>query len=404
MTEKVEKKEEFPKRAEIRTMQKDIVRLQEEEVLTERERIARLRTGEEVLRGEKKTEELKTEEGERKKAEEEAEMRKEIIRKTKEEERGKREEAEKMKGEEILEERRTEREKAWQIEEEEREKLLERLRVREVSEKEKEFPEKAEEVLIPRPVLKKPSLFEKIFIRLIISLILLGAIGLLFAFWYWYLEIRKAPSVPPPPVEEVIPEKPEVIPEEKPEVIIPPPLISVEATETLEISTKEEIPEMINQILTKELKEGSFNQILIKNVSENKLISLSEIFEAFQIKTPENFSQKLGENYTLFIFSQKAGKRVGLIVEIKEKDGLSDLLKSWEPSMEKDFENLFTLLGKEEPALSPHFKDGNYEEVSFRFQTFTRQDLGICYGIFNDYFLFASSWESLTKTIDKLTK
>jgi flagellar biosynthesis GTPase FlhF len=389
-------KEEFLKRAGIRTMHKDIVRLQEEEVLTERERISRLRTGEEVKRKEKRIEELKKEEEERKRAGEEVEMRKEIIRKTEEEERKKREEAEKIRKEKILEERREEREKAWQIEEEERRKLLERLRTGKVLKKEKETPEKAEEVLIPRPVLKRPSLFEKIFIRIIVLLILLGVFGLVFAFWYWFLEVKKAPPAPPPPVEEVIPEKPEVI--------IPPPLISVEATETLEISTKEEIPEMIKQILTKELKEGSFNRVLIKNISENKLISLSEFFEVFQIKTPENLYQKLGENYTLFIFSQEAGKRVGFIVEIKEKENLSDLLKSWESSMEKDFENLFALLGKEKPALSPYFKDGDYKGGSFRFQTFTLQDLGICYGIFNDYFLFTSSGESLTKAIDKLIK
>lgn len=392
----MEEKKELLKRAEIRTMQKDIIRLREEEVLTERERIAGLRTEEEIRKERERIEKLKKEELEREEAKEEAEMRKEIIRKAKEEERKKREEEERERKEKILEERKLEREKAWQIEEEERRKLLERLRAREIPKEEKRVPEKAEEVLVPRPVPKRPSLIEKIFIRVLILLVIFGFFGLLFAFWYWYFKVREIPSPPPPPVEEVIPEI-------KPEVIIPPSLISVEETETLEISRAEEIPEKFGQVLTKEIKEGDFVRILIKNVPENKLISLSEFFEAFQIKTPDNFYQKLAENYTLFIFSQTAGKRIGFIAEIKEKEGFSDLLKSWEASMEKDFENLFVLLGKEKPALSPYFKDGKHQGVSFRFQTFTLQDLGICYSLFDNYFIFTSSGESITKTIDKLT-
>jgi len=397
-----EEKEAFLKKGEIRTMQKDIIRLQEEEVLTERERIARLKTGKEAEIEKKEKEKEKKEKEERKRAEEEAEIRKEIIRKAREEERKRKEEIKREEEEEILEERRLEREKAWQIEEEERKKLLERLRKKEVEAK--RVPEKAAEVLIPRPVLKKPSLFEKIFIRIIVIGIFGLLIVLVISFWYWYFKVREVPPAPPPPVEEVIPEeRPEVIPEEKPEITIPSSLVSVETTEILEISKIEEIPENVNQILAKEIKEGSFSRILIKNLAENRLSSLSEIFAAFQIKTPENFFQKLGENYTFFIFSQEAGKRLGFIVEIKEKEGLSDLLKSWEPTMEKDFENFFALLGKEKPALSTRFKDENYEEINFRFQTFTSQDLGICYSIFNNYFLLTSSWESFGKTIDGLT-
>lgn len=401
MVKETNQKEELFQRGEIRTMQKDIIRLREEEVLAERERIVALRTEEEIRREREKREELKREELERKEAEEEAEMREEIIRKAKEEEMKRREEEERERKEKILEERRLEREKAWQIEEEERKKLLEKLRAREVPREEKGVPEKAEEVLIPRPVPERASLVEKIFIRVLFSLVIFGFFGLLFAFWYWYFAVREIPSPPSPPSP---PQVEKVTPEIKPELIIPPSLISVTETETLEISKAEEITEKFSQVLTKEIKEGDFVRILIKNLPENKLISLSEFFEAFQIKTPDNFYQKVGGNYTLFIFSQKAGKRFGLVAEIKEKEGFSDLLKSWEPSMEKDFENLFVLFGKEKPALFPYFQDGKYREVNLRYQTFTRQDLGICYSVFDDYFLFTSSGKSIMKTIDKLTK
>lgn len=277
-----------------------------------------------------------------------------------------------------------------------------------------EIKKKAEEVLPPKPLRKKPSLFEKIFIRGAIIIIL----ALLFALGYWYFVAKKVlPVIEKPPVEEVIP--PEEVPEKPevpPEIIPPPTLISVTETKTLEISENIQIPDSISQTLKEELKEEAFTRILIKNVPENRWASLQEFLEAFQIKTPENFYQKLGERYTLFIYSQGAlGKRLGFITKIADyyppatlppeqapKENLADLLRSWEETMEGDTEGLFTILGKEEPALVPYFRNGDYKEVAFRFQTFTRADLGICYSIFEDYFILTSSWESITKTIDKL--
>ncbi|MBZ9571736.1 hypothetical protein KJA15_00120 [Patescibacteria group bacterium] len=72
--------------------------------------------------------------------------------------------------------------------------------------------------------------------------------------------------------------------------------------------------------------------------------------------------------------------------------------------MEEDFQNFFTMLGKTGPALVPFFKDANYKGVSFRLQAFTREDLGICYLLPDDFFVFSSSGENLIKTIDKLTE
>jgi hypothetical protein len=73
------------------------------------------------------------------------------------------------------------------------------------------------------------------------------------------------------------------------------------------------------------------------------------------------------------------------------------------------------LMGKEGPALIPIFRDANYKGVVFRYQTFSKEDLGICYSILQqaqddeftesiseDFLVFTSSYESMTKVIDKL--
>lgn len=147
--EKSEKKE-FLLREEIRTMKKDITKLQEAEAQKERERIAALKTEEEAKKEREKTERV------RRKAEE---RRKNVEEKV----RGKKEEAKEL-------------------------------------EKPKPPPEK--------PALpKKPLFFGKVFIRVVIIIILLLTFALIFTFWYWYLKVRKAPLLFPekPPAEEVIP-------------------------------------------------------------------------------------------------------------------------------------------------------------------------------------------------------
>lgn len=392
-----EEKLELLKRGEIRTMQKDIERLREKEAQKERERIAALKTEEEERKERERIERIRREAEERRKAEEEARRREEALRKVEEEKRKEMEE---------------------KLEKEEEKKIVEEIRKRaEELEKPVELPPKVRRVEggwppPEKPALpRKPSFFEKVFIRVAVIIILLLVLTFLFTFWYWYFQAREAPPAVPekPPVEEVIPEEAKPEPKRveggwRPEIVILPALISVEKTKTLEISEAIQIPDLISKVLGEELKEEAFIRILIKNIPENRWLTLKEFLGGFQVKTPENFYQKLGENYTFFIYSQKQGKRIGFIAKIEEKEGLVELLKPWEGSMEGDFENLFLLMGKEKPALVPYFRKASYKEIPFRYQTFSGQDLGICYSVFNDYFIFTGSWESMKKIIDKLTK
>ena len=344
MPEEIKEKVEFLGREEVRTMQKDIARLQEKEARRERERITRLKTEEEARIEKERIEKIRREAEERRKVEEEREKKVEVLK---------------------------------EIEKKEKRKGI------------------FEKPFRPPLLLKKPSLLEKIFVRVAIIILVFLIFLNLFLFWYWYLK-ETPPQVPSPPplVEEIVPQ----------EVIIPPSLISVETTETLEISNPEELRSLLSQILERDLVRGQFVRILIKNELENKILGLKEFDEVLEIKTPENFYQKLENDFTLFIYPQEEGKRLGFVSEIKEKEGFSELLKSWESTIEKDFKNLFILLGQEKPALVPYFKEGEYKNVTIKFQTISTSDLGICYGIFDKYFIFTTSWESIKKVIDKLVR
>ena len=259
-----------------------------------------------------------------------------------------------------------------------------------------EIKESPAEIWIPKPPPERPKPSLKILIR---GIILAFFLILLSGFLYWFFWVRKPIKEPfIPPVEEVVPPVEEVTKE--PEIIIPPALIPVETSKTLEISALEEIPQLLSTFLEKTFPENQFTRILIKDTKKNKILGLKDFFAAFEVKTPDNFSEKLNNDFTLFIFSSQGVNRLGFITKIEEKENLVDLTLSWEPTMEKDTEKLFEVLGKGGPALSSSFKTSSYQEISFRFLTISREDFGICYALFNNYFIFTSSFESIKKTID----
>jgi beta-N-acetylhexosaminidase len=213
---------------------------------------------------------------------------------------------------------------------------------------------------------------------------------LLFFSFYWYWETKRSGITP---VEEIPPPK-EII--KKPEIIIPASLIPVIETKTFEISKLEEIPKIFEGFLKEELPEGSFTRIIIKNLTENRLVSLKELSQVFQIEVPAEIFQKLEGDFTLAIYSQKEGKRMVLVGKVKEKEKLLKIFENWEKKIEKEG---LTISGKKVPTLASSFKTKSYQGIDFRYLTISKLDLGICYAWFEDYFILATSFESMEKTI-----
>jgi len=256
--------------------------------------------------------------------------------------------------------------------------------------------EEITETLIPK-LPKKPSPIKKILIRALIFAILLSVIG----FFYWFFTVEKVK-----PLKIILPleeKKTEEERNEKPEIIIPASLISVNATETLEITNSSEISVLLPQLLEKTFETEGHIRILFKNINENRVIGLKEFFEIFEVKTVEGLLEKLNNDFTLFIFSSQGVNRLGLVAEIKEKENLVNLILSWETTMEKDTEKIFEVLGKKEPASFPYFEKAVYKNVVFRYISFPADNFGICWAVVEDKFLFSSSGESMIKSIDKLT-
>ena len=393
----IDQKEEkdFLAREEVKTMEKDLSGLREVEARRERER-----------------EELAQKASlERDLAEKEAEAREERIRKIREE-RGVKEDAlvqtETEKSAAAAGEFRGALRETQTREEELRQKFLDRVAARAEGREEEAPvlsplpptpPEMKEEKLpeITKASFKKPSSGQKVWIRIVLSLLVLSVLALVATFLYWYFGIREKTPVEEP--EITTPVNP--IPEQK-ELVIPPSLFYTENSETLEISQASEVPFLLAQALKSKIDLGSVNRILIEDTENVEILGLKGIFDSFGITPPDNFYSKLANDATLFVYSQEEGNRLGLVVKINDQAGLADTMASWEGTMEENFQSLFELIGKDEPALVSYFRDAEYQEVGLRFQTFSRDDLGIVYAISDDYFILTTSWKSMEKALDRL--
>ena len=459
MTSEADKKLQYLKRDEVRTMEKDIARLREQESELARGKIAQIKTGEEARREADLSVEALAKAEEREKMEAEA---KEKLAES-EASRQARQNAELLAGKARDEAEEREKEKlrmqfreAQSKEEEARRRFLEGVARRAGEARPEGAAEKAGEptpippaptpvpppvppllsaevplsgtkaeaplkkpfkfslpsLKIPKPQIPaihlpkvqmpkitgyfpaRPSIFEKIWIRVVVSLFILAVLTTIVTFWYWYLVIREKP------LETKEPEKTGEVAEK--EAIAPLPLIPVESTVTLEIASSAELPNLLSQtLLRNDLGYGKFTRILIKNTAENKFLGLREFFETLQVRTLENFYNNAGNDFTLFVYSAPGKNQLGLAAKAENPAVLRSILESWEQTLEKDTDNLFLLLGKK-GASDSSFQKSSYKDAVVHYLSFPEKNFGICWAITNNYFILTSSGESIIKTIDKI--
>ena len=252
-----------------------------------------------------------------------------------------------------------------------------------------------------------PPAVEKVLVRLVLIILLIGFI-LLLGFGYWFLNTKVfkpqvSPTPLPIPSPTMTPEQ-TTAPSPTPETIIPKALIPMAKTKVMEVAPEAKLKDLLAEnlkALDGETKNGEFVQIVFKK--ENGFYNARDFFNGLGLTIPAAIIDGLNQtpdDFTLFVYRQTAGWRLGFLVKTKENLGQEFL--DWEKEMERVWSDFFGLMGKTKPALAKVFRDAQYLEEPFRFQTFNLNDLGICYAFFNDKLVFTSSAESLKKVFDLL--
>lgn len=257
--------------------------------------------------------------------------------------------------------------------------------------------EQEEITLIPKPPRRSSSLP-----RIISRIAFISAFLLIIGLVGWFFLFKKPASNEKIPEENLPAEEETVVPEEKPEVIIPAALLETDATETINVKSTQEIKEKVLQTVQNDFNvEGKLVRIIIEDTEQNKILGLKEFFEAFEIVVPADLIGKLDNDFTLFVYTDKGINRLGFIAAIKDLNNFYTTVRSWESTIEKDTEKFFADVGKTGPAPISYFKTAYYKGHYFRYISFSDKDLGICWAAINNRFVFTSSGESIFRVIEK---
>ncbi len=265
---------------------------------------------------------------------------------------------------------------------------------------------------IAKPLAKKPPRSEKIWVRLFVVMFVITLLFANLTFWYWYFKIRNQTPVESPnaqitPVAEtpVVPVAPVV--SETPKISIPNSLIITEDEKQLAVGVAG-LEKLLTDAIAESQSVGQFRRLILINESENKVLGIREFFGALGVAAPEEFYQGLDDDFTLFIFSQNEGKRLGFAVNMKDKSGFAKLITGLEPSLLNNFKNFFSLINFNNPAIVSYFRDASkitgYSGLNFRYQTLSKEDVGVCYSATSDYFIFTSSWQSMENALKRINQ
>ena len=117
---------------------------------------------------------------------------------------------------------------------------------------------------------------------------------------------------------------------------------------------------------------------------------------------PEPLQSLLKDDFMLFVYSSQNRKRLGIMAELALTEGVQDILKTWETTLEQDTKSLWEMTGQKGSAYTSFFRQSVHQNNLVRFQTFSVLDFGIVYTLFGSKIILTTSFESLTKAVDLL--
>lgn len=190
-----------------------------------------------------------------------------------------------------------------------------------------------------------------------------------------------------------------------PEAAAPPPDIFYEETDEITVvPARRDLLDALKKAGRAARPAGSFTRLVvrIKTRDSSPLLDLREFLNLLGAKAPPDFTDGVSGPPQFFIHQGNSGYRLGVIVEAKNPARAMQGLLSWEPSMERDLEALFSV---PPPADLKPFRDLTYRNIDFRYHNpEAGQDGGIGYLYFpaKRRIIIATSEESLRLVIQRL--
>ncbi len=269
------------------------------------------------------------------------------------------------------------------------------------SENRAEMP-KTEQPVAPPPerteeMPKRSFSLPKILIRILAVVVVL----LIAGFFYWYFAVRDKGTTPPENGGTATTTATGTV-----EIIVPPSLIAADTMQPTGVAdTATGTAVALSETLAKSFATGTFNRIMLLKEGAVSFMGMREFFNAFQIQAPAGLLDKFDNGFNLLVYTNSKGvNSLGFVAKINDANGTANMISGWESTMAQDTAGLFSVLGKTGPGATSVFKQTTRAGVTFRYVSFKPDNLGICWAISGDKFIFTGSGEMMIKTIDKLAQ
>lgn len=170
------------------------------------------------------------------------------------------------------------------------------------------------------------------------------------------------------------------------------------------IAAKLAIKRYISDFITSASENDIVESKLVS--SDNQPIAPGKFQELFDFNLPSSVSSKLTEEYSIFVKKENGQSRMGAAFKLSQTTGLSESLRSEESSIISGLKSFY--LDAALPDVSPVFNSSKYKSADIRYFNFpsisnTSLDYTVISGGENNYFIFATSKETIRSILDYMS-
>lgn len=173
------------------------------------------------------------------------------------------------------------------------------------------------------------------------------------------------------------------------------------------------IPEFQSFLEKEVLAQKEFKKVRFLPFQQGEVLTFGTLLNKFSTKYPVELNNWVRDNSIVFLYGQaedfndsgEPGKRLVFIVEVKDANGVMEVMKNWEITMAGNLKDLFDIDPSKET--SAVFLDNEYQTVKIRYKNFPLPDRTIDYAIVSSltgrhYLILTNSRESIYSPINKI--
>ncbi len=248
---------------------------------------------------------------------------------------------------------------------------------------------------------EKPVEEAKLWTRIYIALSFIVLLSLVFTFFYRSLTLPRVDTIEPRVITKEV-----YLPRSSPSLLTLYP--ERDSIERFPFSSNAEFLMHLENLLQKPREEDLVRIIVEDHTKEEaRLLDMEDFFRMFSVSFPENFFEVMEKDLHLFLHPGEEENNLAFGVPFERGDREIvewNVMRPWEGRIEERFLEFFQFLGEEIPETRDDLESVGYRtprvSTIIRYREGTGEK-GLYYAILNDCLFFATSMETMEKTIER---